>query len=273
MNDDTLTPNAILERLDTNKLPGMVLCYKSIGSTMDVAREWLQHIPDPEVDVPALILAEEQTSGRGRLKRQWVAPAGSALLFSLAIRPGCLTPAEAPTQVWMAGVALCEGITEVTGLAPRLKWPNDVILTSSTPPAKIAGILLESGSLGNKIEWAVLGCGLNVNAAPPADTNLRYPTSSLSEALGQPVPRLPLICAIITRLDYWYSRLRRGQRQQLFTSWRALLHTIGQEITIHTDSGPLTGYVEDVEPNGALRLRDQEGTLHSITSGDVGPHQ
>lgn len=290
MDQDFLTPTAILDNLGTTALPRSVRCYAEVSSTMDVAREALEHAPPTAF--PLLVLADSQTAGRGRLQRSWVAPPGSALLFSLALRPDWLPPARAHTLIWMTGVALCAGIAAATGLQPRLKWPNDVLLplvpdtaraasaspaqTASQPesaPAgwgKVAGILLEMSSTANAIERAIIGCGLNVSAHPSGEMPLRYPATNLAAALGRPVERLALLRALLKHLDHWYTRLQCAEFDHLFATWRGLLLTLGHEVHIQTDTGPLVGYAEDVEPSGALRLRDAAGRIHVISSGDVG---
>jgi BirA family transcriptional regulator, biotin operon repressor / biotin---[acetyl-CoA-carboxylase] ligase len=250
--------------------PRTVRYYEQVGSTMDVAREWLQQsAPD---DIPLLVVAEAQETGRGRQQRRWVVPVGSAVLFSLALRPAWLDPAHAPALIWMMGVAVCEAIAEATGLAPRLKWPNDVLLLpeTNTPPAKVAGILLEAGSSQQRVEWAIIGCGINVNAAPPPDITPRYPTTCLAAALGRPLDRSLLLRGVLARLEHWYIALAGRERETLFARWRGLLHTIGQEVTIQTAEGVIAGIAEGVEPSGALRVRDGMGHLHTIANGDVG---
>lgn len=270
---DTLTPHTILHTLPTVALPRSVWCYTQVGSTMDTVREQLRQTEDHSV--PMLVLAEEQTAGRGRKQRPWAAPPGSALLFSLGLRPHWLPLARVPSLVWMAGVALCEGISETTGLHPRLKWPNDVVLVGEkqadgTPTlAKIAGILLETGSSGTGVAWAIIGCGINVSASPPLDTPLRYPATSLAAAAGRAIARLPLLRSILVRMDTWYTRLEQGADESLFVAWRDLLVTIGQQVQVDTADGPLAGYAEAVEPSGALRVRDADGNVHLVTSGDV----
>lgn len=260
---DPLTPPAILRGLGTTALPRSVRCYPQVGSTMDVARE---HLHDaPATVLPMLVLADEQTAGRGRMQRPWGAARGKNLLFSLAIRPSWLRPSQAPALVWMVGVAVCEGIAGDTGLRPRLKWPNDVLLEGK----KVAGLLLESGSNEGAVTWAVCGCGLNVNAGPPPATPLRFPSTCLADVLGHPVRRLPLMRALLTRLDSWYIRLQNGEHDRLFEAWRALLATLGQEVQVETATGLVAGCAEDVEPSGALRLRDAAGASHLITTGDV----
>lgn len=277
---DALSPTAILAGLPTTSLPRHVQCYAEVGSTMDVARAWVTEATNEQL--PALILADSQTAGRGRMRRSWVAPPGTALLFSLVLRPHWLTPTDAPALIWMAAVAVCEGIAAETDLHPRLKWPNDVLLpvvssvpaqsqTPAIPPHwhKIAGILLEMNSTEHMIDWAIIGCGLNVSANPPADISVRYATTNLSAALGRPVDRLTILRSLLQRLDYWYLQLQQGAIDHLFTTWRSLLMTPGQHVQIETASGILSGYAEDVDRSGALRVRDATGVVHLVSSGDV----
>lgn len=287
---DTLSPTAILAGLPTTSLPRHIQCYTEVGSTMDVAREWVAEATNEQL--PALILADSQTAGRGRMRRSWVAPPATALLFSLVLRPHWLTTTAAPALIWMAAVAVCEGIAAETGLHPRLKWPNDVLLPVVSPvpaplpiavpvqaqsytPAilsdwhKIAGILLEMSGTEHMVDWAIIGCGLNVSANPPADISVRYATTNLSASLGQPVARLAILRSLLKRLDYWHLQLQQGEIDHLFMTWRGLLMTLGHDVQIETASGILTGYAEDVERSGALRIRDATGVVHIVSSGDV----
>lgn len=283
---DRLTPELILRDLGTTTLPSSVYCYDTVGSTMDLAREWLSR--HPEDPGPALITAEVQTSGRGRLGRRWEAPAGAALLTSLALRPSWLAPERLVTLVWMVAVALCEAIETVTTLRPALKWPNDVLLptgpaeTTPTIPgngqdaakvqpgwAKTAGILLEVSLGAQGLDWAIIGCGINVSAAPPPEAS-SYPATSIAAAAGAPVARLELLRAFLRRLDHWYTRIGAGDEAALFLAWRARLITLGREVRVETPGGPVTGRAEDVDETGALHVRDGAGNLHVIATGDVG---
>jgi BirA family biotin operon repressor/biotin-[acetyl-CoA-carboxylase] ligase len=277
-----LTPESILANLGTSIIPREVRCFQEVGSTMDEARAALL---SGSAQFPLLLLADLQTAGRGRRGRTWVTPPGSALLFSLALRPTWLAPSAAPALIWLAAVSLCEGIRDATGLQPRLKWPNDLLLPlpaaslvqplhtpqSEEPTGwhKISGILLEASSEGENLAWAIIGCGLNVNAGPPPDVNARYPASHLSAALGQQVDRLPLMQAILRRFDYWYGKLQSGARDSLFTAWSALLVTVGQQVEVQTAEGTLYGMAESVDATGALHVRDEQGQLHVLTNGDV----
>lgn len=272
MND--LSPASILADLEGASLPRTVRCYATVGSTMDVAREQVQTLPDTQL--PLLVVADVQTSGRGRLGRRWEAPAGSALLASLALRTPQLPPDRGVILVWMIAVALCEAIEDVVGrLRPALKWPNDVLVetrvTPQSPPiwAKVAGILLEISLGVETLDWAVIGFGINVHAAPPPEA-ARYPATSLSAAAGAPVSRLDLLRAILRRADAWYTRLQSGDEAALFAAWRARLLTLGRDVRIEMADGSLMGRAEDVDPSGALLVRDAAGVLHTVTTGDVG---
>jgi BirA family biotin operon repressor/biotin-[acetyl-CoA-carboxylase] ligase len=266
--DEALDRTAVLTNLRTATLPRTVRCYPQVGSTMDVARQLLLELQDDEL--PLLVQADQQTSGRGRLGRVWEAPRGSALLLSLAMRPRWLAPERALSFVWMAGVALCDAVAEQTGLDAALKWPNDLLLPiGGGEYAKAAGILLEAGSGDGTLAWVIIGIGVNVNDSPPPELT-RYPATSLRAAAGRPVDRLTLLRSLLCHLDTWHARLIAGEEQALFDAWHSRLHTLGRTIMLQSPQGPIAGRAEAVGRDGALMLRDAAGVLHRITTGDVG---
>ncbi len=274
MNNDNLTPATIMDDLHTHTLPRRVLCYSTLSSTMDAAREQLQQ--QPADAFPMLIVSEQQTAGRGRMRRPWHAPPGSALLFSLAIKPQqLLPPAHAVRLTWLVGVSMCEAITSMTGVQARLKWPNDVVLplNDDTPHrwGKVAGILQESGSSGDQLQWAVVGSGLNVHAAPDLPERLVFPATHLAAHATRPVARLAVLRAVLRRCDFWYPLLwHPDSDNSLFVAWRALLATRGRPVEITGDAGVVRGIAEDVTTDGALLVRATDGTLHTVTNGDIG---
>lgn len=298
MDTAPLDAAAIAAGLGTREVPRTIRCHGTVGSTMDLARELLVQLADDQL--PALVVADEQTAGRGRMGRPWVAPAGSALLASLALRPRWLAPHESVALVWLAAVALCEAVEDVTPLRPVLKWPNDLLVAADggsdagaipalshnqAPPApadqhprataqglawaKAAGILLEMTLGAGGIEAAIIGCGVNVSAAPPPEAT-RYPATSLAAAAGAPVSRLALLRALLRRADAWHASLRAGGREALFGAWRARLITLGQRVRVETPADPVTGLAEDVDRDGALVVRDDAGRRQRVTAGDVG---
>jgi BirA family biotin operon repressor/biotin-[acetyl-CoA-carboxylase] ligase len=296
---ELLEPTSIGADLRTATLPQTIRCYEAVESTMDVARGLLPALDDTEL--PLLVTAEVQTAGRGRMGRRWEAAPGSALMLSLALRPTWLRPERGVALVWMAAVALCEAVEEVAPLRAALKWPNDLMLPvasndggpttdhgqkgedrhggaaeqsslirrPSPPYAKAAGILLEVGIGGQGFEWAILGCGVNVSDSPPEGTT-RYPATHLERVAGSQVSRLTLLRMLLRRLDHWYVRLLEGDEHALFAAWRARLVTIGQRVRVETSGGVVDGIAEAVDSGGALLVRDDAGTLQTITAGDVG---
>jgi BirA family biotin operon repressor/biotin-[acetyl-CoA-carboxylase] ligase len=267
---EEFSAEAIRGALTTRRLGRPVLFYAAIGSTNDVARA------QAEAGAPEglLVIADEQTAGRGRLNRAWWAPPGSSLLFSLLLRPP-LPPGQVAQLTMCLGLGAAEGVEEVSGLRPALKWPNDLLLDGR----KLAGILTELDTAGERLEYAVVGLGLNVNLSPfdrrracPERSEgagpCHFPNAiSLQMALHRPVTRLPLLAAILARCEAWYDRLLAGESPH--TAWAARLDTMGHQITIMTPGGMLRGVAVGVSPEGALLVRQENGQVCTVWAGDV----
>jgi BirA family biotin operon repressor/biotin-[acetyl-CoA-carboxylase] ligase len=250
-----------------------LLFYDQVGSTNDLAKQRAR-AGDAE---GLVILADEQTTGRGRQGRTWAAPPGSGLLMSLLLRPAWLSPVDIFALTMLAGTALCEAVEQVAPVRAALKWPNDLLLPArpGAPPAthKAAGILCECELAGDQVDWVVVGIGVNVSWAPEGDVDgrdLARVATSLTAAAGEPVGRAALLRALLVRLDERYRALRQGRREELFTAWRGRLATLGQPTIVRLPHGELHGIAVEVEPSGALRLRDEQGAMHTILAGDVG---
>ena len=270
---EDLTPDRTQHNLDSTIIGRAITHYAQTGSTNELARQQARagHAEG------LVILADQQTAGRGRLGRAWAAPPGSSLLLSLLLRPTWLAPADAFCLTMLASVALCEAVEQVMPPRAALKWPNDLLLpvrTAAGPTLrKAAGILSEIELDGDQIAWVVIGMGVNVNWSPAGivdGRDLAEVATSVGAAAGQPVERLLLLRALLERLDARYAALRRGDHADLFERWRDRLTTLGQPVQIGLPHGELRGVAEDVERTGALRVRDEHGTLHTIMAGDVG---
>ena len=170
-----LSSTSIAAALTTRRLGRPALCFPQIGSTNDVAHERAA----AGAAEGLLVLADEQTAGRGRLDRRWWAPPGSSLLMSLLLRPP-LPPGQAGQLTMCLGLAAAEGVEAVTGLQPALKWPNDLLLGGR----KLGGMLSELRLDGERLAYAVLGLGVNVNVTFPsiAASNLTSALTSASAA-------------------------------------------------------------------------------------------
>jgi len=230
-------------------------------STNDVVKE-LARQGAPEGTV---VVADEQTAGRGRLGRRWVAPPGTCLLCSILFRP-TLAPAQANRLTMLCGLAAADAVQDVGGLQVWLKWPNDLVVG---PPGqrKLAGILTETGLSGDRLEFAVVGVGINANV--PADTLHRLDpraTSILAET-GREVDRAALLAALLAGVEERTTRLRAGTDPR--AEWSARLATLGQVVQAATPEGTITGVAEAVDEDGALLLRIADGAVHRLLAADV----
>jgi BirA family biotin operon repressor/biotin-[acetyl-CoA-carboxylase] ligase len=281
-----LSAEAIAGALTTRRLGRPVLYFPRIGSTNDVAHERAA----AGAAEGLLVIADEQTAGRGRLDRRWWAPPGSSLLMSLLLRPA-LPPDRAGQLTMCLGLAAVEAIAAVTGLRPALKWPNDLLLEDR----KLGGMLTELRLEGERLEYAVLGLGVNVNMDfddgrwtmddgqrphPPAAvvsavwstvdgpaSGLADTAISLSMVLGREVDRLALLAALLARCEAWYEWALAGESPH--AAWAARLDTVGRRVTVATATGGVTGMAVGVTPEGALLVRDDNAAEHVIWSGDV----
>jgi BirA family biotin operon repressor/biotin-[acetyl-CoA-carboxylase] ligase len=253
--EDRLSPEAIRAGLRTEFIGRNVVYRPSVTSTNDLARALAaQGAPEG-----TLVLAEEQTAGRGRLGRVWLAPAGTSLLFSLIFRPA-LRPGQAFRLAMLCSLAAARAIEAVTALPIHLKWPNDLVLRGK----KLGGVLSEASLTGEWLDFVVVGLGLNVNL--DVSTLPEIAATSLSAALGRPVARLPLLQRILQEIEAGYRDVAQGEA--LRAAWAARLSTLGQMVRV-TGGTEDEGLAEGVDADGALLLRRADGTLAHITVGDV----
>jgi len=257
---DLLTGERIQPGLRTRLLGREVLYLPCVGSTNDIA--W--KLGQMGVCEGFLVLTEEQVTGRGRHGRTWRAPFGGSLLASLLLRPTFLLPQETFLLTALAGLAVSQAVAEVTGLSPVLKWPNDLLFGER----KVCGILVELESEAGRLDWAVVGWGLNVNVDFRGDELAGQATSLAMEA-GRPFPRLPLLWNCLERMEAGYEALRRGRGEEVWVAWRAALGTLGRPVQVVAPEGTFSGEALDVAPDGALIVRREDGVVVRVLAGDV----
>ena len=259
MTPDTLAARDVKRGLATAVVGARVRCHRSIPSTMDAARRAAER-GAPEGTV---VLAEQQTRGRGRFNREWVSQPGRNLSLSIVLRP----PIERMRTINMAAsVALVEAIRATTGLSATVKWPNDVRVNGK----KVAGILIEARAAGDDAGHTILGIGLNVNHDPTPSLPLPAEATSLATALGRPVDRLAVLQALLRSLDALYAP--QADDDALFQQWRKTLDTLNQRVRVAWggDGSPVAdGVAIDVTPDGDLVLRRDNGTTVALNAGEV----
>jgi BirA family biotin operon repressor/biotin-[acetyl-CoA-carboxylase] ligase len=265
-----------IESALTTRLFGRNLVYLSrTGSTNDVAKDLAaQGAPEGTV-----VLADEQTAGRGRMGRHWSAPPGTCLLCSILFRPALL-PTQATRLTMLCSLAAADAIQQVAGLHVALKWPNDLIvklqIADCRPPThtvqspswkKLSGILTETGTVGSGLEFAIVGIGINVNVPQEELPTLAPDATSILAETGRTTDRATLLAALLAGVEQRYEALRAGANPQ--PEWAARLATLGQPVQVTTPDGVLTGVAESVDEGGALLLRTPDGVLHRLLAGDV----
>lgn len=248
--------------------------HASIDSTMAVAHRLAV---DPATRSGTVVVAEEQTSGLGRLQRRWVAPPNQALLATLILKAPHL-PANMAFLPMIAGIA---AVRAIAWLVPDLtddlglKWPNDVVIGADLASArKTGGILIESSFLRDQVDFALVGIGINVNQdvatlpVVPADAP---PPTSLRVVVGRTIDRTALLIALCRAWEELVSP--DASPHDIYHEWRNLLLTLGQPVTAHlyADHGTtkVTGRAVDVTPDGELVVVDEAGISHVLDAGDV----
>jgi BirA family biotin operon repressor/biotin-[acetyl-CoA-carboxylase] ligase len=208
-----------------------------------------------------ILIAREQSAGRGRLARSWESPSGG-LYLSLLLRPP-IPLARAQQVTMLVSLAAIDACQAVAGVTPRPKWPNDLLLDGR----KLAGTLTELASDGPRLRYAVIGLGLNVNNMF-ADGPLADSAISLRMATGRPHDIAALADAFIRSLGERYAALRAGASPH--HAWARELEPLGRRVQVQRQGqAPLAGRAEAVSPEGALLVRDDAGMLHTIWAGDV----
>lgn len=255
---DELSAELIQQGLETRVLGRRVVYYERIGSTNDVARQ-LAEAGEAE---GTLVIADEQTAGRGRLGRAWIAPARSSLLMSFILRPD-LPPAHASRVTMAVALGACEAIRAITNLPVQIKWYNDLQIRGK----KFAGILAESEIVGEQLEYIVVGIGVNVNFDATTVQGIPPETTSLAMELGRAVPRVPLVQAMLRVIEAQYLRLCAGE--DLREAYKNRLATLGQWVRVHTTQDTIEGKAIDVDDIGALVLQRADGSRVHVPVGDV----
>ena len=235
---------------------GDIHYFESIGSTNDEALAWAAK----GASDLSLVIADEQTAGRGRLNRKWFTPRGTALAFSLILHPS--SPSHLSRTVGLAALAIADACL-IRGLTPRIKWPNDILLNGK----KVAGILIETVWSGEDMDSLIIGMGLNVykESVPPED--LQFPATSIEDELGQYPDREKLLKDILS--SFMVRRTQIGT-DYFMKSWEDLLAFRGKQVQITANEGdPLTGELIGLESDGSLRLRTEHGETITVRFGDV----
>ncbi|WP_449536721.1 biotin--[acetyl-CoA-carboxylase] ligase [Ferdinandcohnia sp. Marseille-Q9671] len=258
---DKITNNEIQLGLKTEVLGRNIHFEESVTSTQQIAHR----LAYEGAIEGTIVVAEEQTTGRGRLDRAWYSPKHTGIWMSMILRPQ-IPPSKAPQLTLLAAVGVVQAIQEVTGLEPDIKWPNDILLNQK----KLVGILTELQAETDRINSVIIGIGINVNQ----DINhfpesLHHIASSLSIEKGENIDRAKLIQTILLKIEKLYNEYLQHGFKVVKLLWESYATSIGKNIVARTLSGSIEGKALGINDEGVLLIEDASGVVHHIYSADI----
>ncbi len=247
--------SAITDNLGTGFIGQKILYYPRLSSTMTAAKKAVQR----GTAEGTVVIAGEQTAGRGRLKRPWLTPRGNIAL-SIILYP---SKAYLPYLVMVSSLAVVHSIEAVTGLITQIKWPNDVLINGK----KVGGILVETQFSGEKVAYSIVGIGINVSLHPAEYPELQHPATSLGTELGEAVSRPELLRYLFNEFERLYRSLSLAD--SIVEEWRGRLAMLGRNVRVGMGDRLLEGIAESIARDGSLMLRLPDGSCSRIVAGDV----
>lgn len=258
---NSIMPYNIKAYLTTKYIGQEITYYESVPSTQDVAHR-LAHEGAKEGHV---VIADEQTAGKGRLGRSWFSPSGTSISLSLIVRPN-IPPQEAPQLTLLAAVSVVLGIEKTTPLKCDIKWPNDILCNGK----KVVGILTEIQSDPDAIHSVIIGIGINANHKKEHfSSEIRQKATSLRIESGKEVNRAKLVANIFAEFEQLYELYLQKGFKEIKELWEKKAVNIGKSIVAKTLKGEIAGVAKGITDEGILLLEDENGRLYKIYSADI----
>jgi BirA family biotin operon repressor/biotin-[acetyl-CoA-carboxylase] ligase len=251
----------ITAKLETDFVGREIYYFEKLSSTNITAKEQAEK----GANEGTTIIAETQTTGKGRLNRRWFSPKGG-VWFSIILRPQ-MRPEDAAKITLITSVAVAKTLRKLYGLSAEVKWPNDVLIHGK----KVCGILTEASLKRRTVNFVVVGIGINANFslnALPEDLATTAVTT-LKEVLQKEVDREELICVLLKEFESCYERFKRREFESLLSEWRSMTSFLGKEVEVVSFAERLHGMAVDIDENGALIIKLEDGTKRKIVAGDV----
>jgi BirA family biotin operon repressor/biotin-[acetyl-CoA-carboxylase] ligase len=256
---DGLLPLEVTTKLDSKVFGSNVFTLEKADSTQNSLRS----IAEGGGREGVIVIAMEQTHGKGRLGREWLSPKGG-LWFSLLLRPK-LQPTELHKLTLLFGLAVARCLDRL-GLDPRLRWPNDVLIGGR----KVCGILMEVSAETERINYVLVGIGVNANfSVHLLGGDLPARSTTLMDALERKVDRALLLANILGESERLYGKAISGGFGEIIRAWKEKSCTIGSRVTVTSSGMPIRGVAEGLDQNGFLAVRLTDGRLLTVSSGDV----
>ncbi len=256
---DRLYPELVQHGLQTEFTGQEIIHFEKTDSTNTQAAS-LANEGAPE---GLLVVAETQTAGRGRLGRSWSSPPNTNFYGSFVLRPS-LPPIAAAQITLLTGLCVARSLEAVAGIRARIKWPNDVLVESR----KICGILTESSSELDRVNWLVIGIGVNLNVRKFPEEIEKIATSAAIET-GKPVDRASFARELCSQLESHYLRFVSGGFGPLRDDWERYARMAGEEVIVGTGSEDIEGRSLGLDSDGFLQVETPDGRIVRIVAGDV----
>jgi len=260
---DLLLPQEIQRGLSTNYIGKEIFYFPELKSSNRMAKEKALHRAEG-IGEGTLIIAERQSGGKGRLGRKWFSPAGGIWL-SIILYPQ-LPPSYIPRITLVTAVAVVKAIKMCTQIKSQIKWPNDILINEK----KVCGILTEMSAELDIINWVVVGIGINANIDHqkfPEDIQAK--TVSLKEVSGKEILRVRFAQIFLQEFEKYYESLKRREFSSILKEWKLYFHTLGRKIRVDMGERIVTGEAVNINENGALILKKEDGELIKIISGTI----
>jgi len=253
-----MTEHDIKQHLRTKTFGKRIFCFDSIDSTNTYAKK----MASQDSEEGTLVIAEEQTAGRGRFDRTWHSSPGTNLTFSVIIRPN-ITPQRVGILSLYAGLAVTEAVQELSYTSPTCKWPNDVLVNGK----KLCGILSEAIFNSGQISAVIIGIGLNVNQTEFSNT-LASTATSIALECKKMFDRFHVLATVLEKLESLYTLIQTDNLDKILQRWQSHATMFGKEVTIKQHGQRVKGIAQAIDLDGALII-STNGTENKIVAGDV----
>ncbi|MBU8907275.1 biotin--[acetyl-CoA-carboxylase] ligase [Desertibacillus haloalkaliphilus] len=258
---NAITADEISVHLNTETIGQEIQYYETVTSTQEIAHRLAQD----GAREGTVVVADEQTGGKGRLGRVWHSPIGTSISMSLILRPS-IPPQQAPQLTLLAAVSVVRGIQAATGIECEIKWPNDILLDGK----KVVGILTELQSEPDRVHSVIIGIGINVNHRKEQfPSEIREIATSLGIEKGEEIARADVIRSVFEEFETLYQRYLNEGFKPIKQLWESHAISLGKQIKASTVQNVLYGVATGITDDGVLLLEDEEGTVHKIYSADI----
>ena len=250
-----------MENITNKRIGHEIIRLEEIESTNTL----IMQTPEYLLNHGLVVVADHQTAGRGRIGRKWASVPGKQLQFSAVLHP-TVPKEQIPVMSLMVAVVVAEAMEKLLGLAPVLKWPNDILLNEK----KVCGILLELKTLRPKEPLLVVGIGLNCfGPVEEFPEEIREQTTTLEVEAGKTFDRETMLSDIMDGLERWFQKLVQGERGDLVNAWRSRANLEGCRVRFPTSRGPEEGDVQGVSDEGFLLVKTADGEGWALSSGEL----